>query len=197
MRYYSTMSTTFNEHLQGAVRLHEMLRTDTGIHDAFEAASGSIIQALASGNGLFMAGNGGSAGEAQHFAAEVVGRYKLERKGRPAIALTTDTSALTAIGNDYGFDQIFSRQLEALGRSGDVLVVMSTSGNSMNLVRAVEYAKSQNMRTIGLLGKGGGALAPLVDIHIIVPSDDTPRIQEAHLLLVHAFSERIDEHCAR
>ena len=196
MRYYATMHSIFEDHLQSATALYELIRTDERVCRAFNEAADLITKALAEGRLLLMAGNGGSAGEAQHFAAEVVGRYKRERKGRPAIALTTDTSALTAIGNDYGFDQIFSRQLEALGRPGDVFIALSTSGNSENLVQAVAFAKSQGIGTIGLLGKGGGTLASLVDVAVTIPSDDTPRIQEAHLLVVHALSELIDAYCA-
>lgn len=196
MRYYPLMDSLLDAHLGGASAMYEALHTEQSVRDAFKAASSAITDALNGGNTILIAGNGGSAGEAQHFAAEVAGRYKRERRGLPAIALTTDTSALTAIGNDYGFDQIFSRQLEALGHPGDVFVAMSTSGNSANLVRAIEVAKSHGIRTIGLLGKGGGAIGPLVDIAVIVPSDDTPRIQEAHLLMIHAMSELVDERCA-
>lgn len=196
IRYYASMNSVLDAHVEDALNMYRVVLADTAFREAFAAAADGILHAIAGQHTVFVAGNGGSAGEAQHFAAEVTGRYKRERRGLPAIALTTDTSALTAIGNDYGFDQVFSRQLEALGRPGDVFVAMSTSGNSANLIRAVEQAKECGIRTVGLLGKQGGALASIVDVAVIVPSDDTPRIQEVHLLLVHALSDLIDARLA-
>ncbi|WP_456420253.1 D-sedoheptulose 7-phosphate isomerase [Methanocaldococcus infernus] len=152
-----------------------------------------IIEALERGNKILICGNGGSAADAQHFAAELVGRFKLERKGLPAIALTTDTSILTAIGNDYSFDNIFERQVEALGKEGDVLIGISTSGNSENVIRAVKKAKELNIYTIGLLGKGGGKLKDLVDLALIVPSNNTPRIQECHVTIYHVICEEVEK----
>ena len=151
-----------------------------------------IVSTLKAGNKILLFGNGGSAGDAQHIAAELTGRYKTERKGLAAIALTTDTSALTAIGNDYGFDRIFDRQVEALGREGDLLIGISTSGNSRNVLRALAYAKDNGMNTIGFSGKGGGDMRPLCDINIIIPSDDTARIQEMHILIGHVLCGIID-----
>ena len=150
-----------------------------------------IENALKNGNKLLICGNGGSAADAQHFAAEIVGRFKLERDGLPAIALTTDTSILTAIGNDYGFDKIFERQVEALGKEGDVLVGISTSGNSENVIKAVNKAKVMGIYTIGLLGKDGGKLKDIVDLALIVPSKDTARIQECHLTIYHVICEEV------
>ena len=138
---------------------------------------------------LFIGGNGGSASDAQHFAAEMVGRYKLERRPLPATALHVDTSALTAISNDYGYDVAFSRVFEAYAKSGDVFIGISTSGNSKNIIEAVNYAKTKNVRTVGLLGKDGGKLKDLCDLSIIVPSDNTPRIQEAHIMIIHSACE--------
>ncbi|XRO77017.1 D-sedoheptulose 7-phosphate isomerase [Methanocaldococcus sp. 10A] len=152
-----------------------------------------ILEALKNGNKILICGNGGSAADAQHFAAEIVGRFKLERKGFPAIALTTDTSILTAIGNDYGFEKIFERQVEALGKKGDVLIGISTSGNSENVIRAVNKAKEMGIYTIGLLGKGGGKLKDIVDLALIVPSDNTPRIQECHLTIYHVICEEVEK----
>ncbi len=152
-----------------------------------------IKESLQKGNKLLICGNGGSAADAQHFAAEIVGRFKLERKGFPAIALTTDTSVLTSIGNDYGFDKIFERQVEALGKSGDILFGISTSGNSTNVINAVNKAKEMGIYTIGLLGKGGGELKKLVDLALTVDSDNTARIQECHLTIYHVICEEIEK----
>ena len=140
-----------------------------------------------------MAGNGGSSTQASHIAAEFTGRYNLERRALPAIALTTDLAAITAIGNDYGFDAIFERQLEALANAGDVFIALSTSGNSKNLIKVVEKAKELNVHVIGLLGKGGGALKNTSSVEIIVPSDNTPRIQEAHLMILHIICELVEK----
>lgn len=166
---------------------------DKRLLDGVEEAASILTEALVGGNSVLVAGNGGSAGEAQHFAAEIVGRYKKERKGYPAIALTVDTSALTAIANDYSYDFVFERQLQALGKEGDVFVALSTSGNSQNLIRVLSYAKEAGIKTISLLGKGGGRALGLADVEIIIPSDDTPTIQELHLTIVHALCAHIDE----
>lgn len=158
------------------------------------AKVGEIISdALKKGNKILICGNGGSAADSQHFAAELSGRYKKERKALAGIALTTDTSALTAIGNDYGFEFIFSRQVEALGREGDVLVGISTSGKSPNVLEAFKKARELKIRTIGLSGKGGGKMNELGDFNLVVPSDDTARIQEIHILIIHCLCQVIDE----
>ncbi len=157
-----------------------------------QQAGTSIIQTIHSGARIFICGNGGSAGDAQHFAAELTGRFERERRAWPAVALTTDTSALTAIGNDYGFDYVFSRQLEALGRPGDLLIAISTSGNSPNVRQAVAYAKANGISTIGLLGRDGGQLAREVDHALVVPSQRTARIQEMHILILHIWCEMLD-----
>jgi D-sedoheptulose 7-phosphate isomerase len=143
---------------------------------------------MRAGGKLIAFGNGGSAADAQHIAAEFVGRYRAERQALAAIALTTDSSALTAIGNDYGFEEIFSRQLEAIGKPGDVVLALSTSGNSSNVLRAIESARKLGMATIGLSGKSGGKMLGLVDTCLCVPSGSTPRIQEAHALIIHILS---------
>lgn len=141
---------------------------------------------------ILIAGNGGSAADAQHFAAELVGRFQVNRRALPCIALTTDTSNLTAIGNDFGFREVFARQVEALGREGDAFIGISTSGNSENIISAVEEAKRQNMATIGLLGRDGGKLADMVDHAVIVPHDVTARIQEAHIFILHYWADCIE-----
>jgi D-sedoheptulose 7-phosphate isomerase len=151
-----------------------------------------LREALAAGRRLFICGNGGSAADAQHFAAELTGRFEKERRGYPAVALTTDSSALTSIGNDYGFDHIFSRQLEALATRGDILVAISTSGNSPNIVKAVQQARAAGVRTIGLLGRDGGACVEEMDVSLVVGVQRTARIQEAHVLILHLLCEGLD-----
>ena len=157
-------------------------------------ASIIAIEALKNGNKILLCGNGGSAADAQHIAAELSGRYKIERRGLAGIALTTDTSVLTAVGNDYGFDRIYDRQVEALAREGDVLIGISTSGHSKNVVRALSLAKHMGCRTIGLSGRDGGVMSEFCDINIIVPSEDTPRIQEMHIMIGHIICQAIDTH---
>ena len=158
-----------------------------------EEASKMVIETLKRGNKVLLCGNGGSAADAQHIAAELTGRYKVERRGLCAIALTTDTSALTAIGNDYGFDRIFDRQVEALVREGDLLIGISTSGNSLNILSALLLAKEMGAKSLGFSGKGGGKLNFACDLNLVVPSDDTPRIQEMHILIGHILCQAVDE----
>ena len=140
-----------------------------------------------------LAGNGGSAADAQHIAAELVGRYGFDRPSLPSLALTTDTSNLTAIGNDYGYDQVFSRQLEGMGQKGDIFIGISTSGNSANIIRAFDSAKQKGIMTVALTGRDGGEMAKLADIALIVPSDSTPRIQESHILIGHILCDIIEK----
>lgn len=144
------------------------------------------------GHKLLVMGNGGSAADAQHFVAEMVSRFKMERKGLPAVALSTDTSILTAIGNDYGFDRVFSRQVEALAVPGDIVVGISTSGNSPNVLSALQAAKASGCRTIGLLGRDGGSIKPACDLALVVPSQDTPRVQEGHILIIHIVCDLVE-----
>lgn len=151
-------------------------------------AASIITERLKEGNKLIAFGNGGSAADAQHIVAELVGRYRAERKALAAVALTTDSSTLTAIGNDYGFEQVFARQLEALGKPGDVVLAISTSGHSPNVLRGLESAKELEMVTIGLTGRTGGKMRDRVDLCLCVPSDSTPRIQETHMLIIHILS---------
>lgn len=152
-----------------------------------------LVDTFASGSKLLVMGNGGSAADAQHFAAEMVGRFLMERRALPAIALTTDTSALTAIGNDYGFDMVFSRQVEALARPGDVVVGISTSGNSENIALALQSARKLGCRTIALLGRDGGKIRDLVDIPLVIPSSATPRIQEGHITVIHIMCDLLEQ----
>lgn len=166
---------------------HEVL---TDLRGQVEAVSTDIVDRLRNGGKILFCGNGGSAADAQHFAAELINRFLLERDPMAAVALTTDTSALTSIGNDYGFDEIFARQVLGLGRPGDLLVVISTSGNSPNLVRAVETARERGLATLGLLGGTGGALIERVDRVLCIRSTaHTPRIQEGHHALMHFICE--------
>ncbi len=151
-----------------------------------------ISHAFEAGNKLFFFGNGGSAADAQHLAAEFVNRYIMDRPPLPAIALTTDTSILTSISNDFAFDEIFARQLRALGKEGDAAVAISTSGNSSNVIKAIEVAKEMRMKTVALTGNDGGVLAKIADISLIVSSTSTPRIQEAHILIGHILCEMVE-----
>lgn len=152
-----------------------------------------LSDAFGAGNKLLVMGNGGSAADAQHFAAEIIGRFKMERAALPAIALTTDSSVLTAIGNDYGFDAVFSRQVEGLGRPGDVVFGISTSGNSPNVLAALAKARDLGCLTVALLGRDGGSIKTVADIALIVPSTDTPRIQEGHLTIIHIICDLLEK----
>lgn len=159
---------------------------------AVESLAADVRAAWRQGGQFLVCGNGGSAADSQHIAAELVGRFLAERPGYNAQALTTNTSTLTAVGNDYGYDEVFARQVQAVGRPGDVLLVLSTSGNSPNCVRAVEAARRSGLRVHGFLGAGGGRLAGLVDSAMIAPSDRTPRIQEIHITLGHVLCDILE-----
>ena len=184
------MKTLLLQHVQEAAALKQGFFEAEAEHILAQAAD--MAERLKRGCRILVCGNGGSAADAQHFAAELSGRYVKERRALAGIALTVDSSALTAIGNDYGFDRVFSRQVEALGRPGDLLVGISTSGNSPNVIRAVESAKELGMRTLGLLGRDGGQLKGLVDDALVVPSQVTARIQEIHMMTYHFWCEAID-----
>lgn len=162
------------------------------IIEKIESAAQIIVSAFKSGKKVLLAGNGGSASQASHFAAEFVGRYKKEKKGLPAIALTADSSLITAWSNDYHYNSVFERQLQAFASPGDVFVAISTSGNSENVLRAVKEAKRLDMKVINLLGKGGGKMNNIGDINIVIPSDNTPIIQENHLMAFHIICEIVD-----
>jgi D-sedoheptulose 7-phosphate isomerase len=158
-----------------------------------EQAARMLVEALKAGNKILLFGNGGSAADAQHLAAELVGRYKMERKALPAIALTTDTSILTALSNDYSFDAVFARQLEGLAKKGDIAFGISTSGNSKNVLLGLEKAKTLGCKTIGLLGCGGGKIAKAADLSITIPGKNTPRIQESHITIGHILCQLIEQ----
>lgn len=171
-----------------------VLSTQT-LQEPLSKATLALLSAIEQGNKILACGNGGSAADAQHFIAELVGRFERDRIPLAGIALNTDTSILTAVGNDYGFDQIFERQVQALGMPGDVLVAITTSGNSINVIKAIEAAHARGMTVIALSGKKGGALNELLtsnDIHLCVPHDRTMRIQEIHILLLHILCDGID-----
>jgi D-sedoheptulose 7-phosphate isomerase len=171
----------------------ERATQDAGLLDTARKIADVITSALRGGNKLLLAGNGGSAADAQHIAAEIVGRYKKDRPAYAAIALTTDTSALTAIGNDYGFEQIFARQVEGLGRHGDVLLVFSTSGRSPNILAALKVARQQGLVTVGFTGSKGTDMAAFCDHLLVAPSDDTPVIQQIHLTFAHGICDVIEQ----
>ncbi len=189
MDLISRISQQFSDSAHTKLEAIEMLAAP--IAGAVETMVGSLV-----GNGKILAcGNGGSAADAQHFAAELVGRFEMERHGLAAIALTTDTSIMTAVANDYGFKAVFERQVRALGQPGDVLLAISTSGNSPNVIEAIEAAHDNDLRVVALTGKGGGQIGEMLrdsDIHICVPSDRTARIQEVHLLTLHCLCDGID-----
>ncbi len=186
-----TITTEFNEHL------NVTQKCITTLTESLESAAIHCIEALNQGGKILIFGNGGSAADAQHIAAELVGRYLLDRKGLAAIALTTDTSALTSIGNDFGFNHLFSRQVEALAQTGDVLIGISTSGNSANVINALTLGKQIGCKTLGFSGQYGGAMMELCDVTLAVPSTHTPRIQEMHILLGHTLCHLIEQNIAK
>jgi D-sedoheptulose 7-phosphate isomerase len=171
----------------------EDMLADSTLQQQLVKAVDCCVNALKSGGKLMFVGNGGSAAEAQHFSAEMVGRFLQERKPLPSIALTTDTSAVTAIGNDYGYEHVFSRQVQALGRKGDVLIAMSTSGRSKNIVMAMQAARSAGISTIGLTGIHPRDMVELADVSLKVPSSHTPQIQEGHLVLGHLLCGMVEK----
>jgi len=184
------MKDTIQQEINAHITVAEQMLSLT---DDIAKISSLCIDSIRSGGKILIFGNGGSAADAQHIAAELVGRYKSERKGLPAIALTTDTSALTSIGNDFGYDQIFERQIEALAKSEDILIGISTSGNSSNVISGLKMAKALGCRTIGLSGSDGGNMNKICDINIVVPASDTPRIQEMHILIGHTLCQLIEQ----
>ena len=177
---------TFEEHSR------VLKKTQIVIKKGIKLSSEIIVKSLKKDGTIFWCGNGGSAADSQHIAAEFVGRFKKNRKPLRSIALTTDSSVLTCVSNDYSFEEIFSRQINALGRKGDVLVAISTSGNSRNVKRALIQAHKMGLKTIGLLGKNGGSCKNYVDVPMIIPSNNTARIQEIHILIEHLLCEIIE-----
>ena len=181
------------ETLRTALAEHQAVMTQLeSLFPQISAVAQCLRDCLKQGGKILLMGNGGSAADCQHIAAEIVGRYKRERRGLPAIALTTDTSILTSVGNDYGFEFIFSRQVEALCGPLDVVIGLSTSGNSANVVRAIETAKQIGATTVAMTGGSGGKLAGLCDFNLVMPSSDTPRIQEAHIFIGHVVCELVE-----
>jgi len=183
----SIIEFEFSEHLKTAQATLEY------IAGPLEIAANLCIDCLQNGGKILIFGNGGSAADAQHIAAEMVGRYKVERKGLPAIALTTDTSALTSIGNDYGYNHVFDRQVEALANKGDVVIGISTGGSSSNVISALKLAKDIGCKTIGFSGRDGGEMNALCDVNLVIPAEDTPRIQEMHIVIGHTICHLIDQ----
>jgi len=181
------VKSTLEEHRQVVVKM-------AALEGEIASAGERCGNALAHGQRIYLCGNGGSAADAQHIAAELIGRFVNDRRALPAIALTTDTSALTAIGNDYGYDEVFSRQVEGLCREGDVLIAISTSGNSDNVLKAVDAAHRVGASVIGLSGKSGGALDAKADVSLVVPSDVTARIQEMHIVIGHLICALVEAH---
>ncbi|MES2393195.1 MAG: D-sedoheptulose 7-phosphate isomerase [Acidobacteriota bacterium] len=179
------MKDLVHRQLKQSIATMTAVLNDESIHEAVIAAARLTAEAMKSGRKLMVCGNGGSAADSQHLVAEFVSRLTVDRPALRAVALTTDTSILTAIGNDYTYDNVFSRQVEALGLEGDVLLCISTSGNSKNCLKALEQAKSQGIHTVSYTGNGGGKMAPLSDINVIIPSSVTMNIQESHLALEH------------
>jgi len=179
--------------LMATRQVMEDMLADSVLQQQLVKAVDCCVNALKSGGKLMFVGNGGSAAEAQHFSAEMVGRFLEERKPLPSIALTTDTSAVTAIGNDYGYEHVFSRQVQALGRKGDVLIAMSTSGRSQNIVMAMQAARSAGISTIGLTGMHPRDMGELADVSLKVPSSHTPQIQEGHLVLGHLLCGMVEK----
>ena len=187
------MEEYIKSHIISHIEIAEKLLSDRSVFDSVEKAATSIIKAFSSHSKLLLAGNGGSAADSQHIAAEFVNRFYIDREGLPAIALTTDTSILTAVGNDYSFDRVFSRQLASLGKEGDVFWALSTSGNSTNILEALAECRKKGIISLGFTGAKGGRMDGSCDILIKVPSDETPRIQEMHILLAHVICAIVEK----
>lgn len=185
-----TYLSVVRSRVEESIRVKQRLLEQEG---GIVLAAGILVEAYRSGGKALFFGNGGSAADAQHIATELVGRYYLERPALPADALTVNTSSLTALGNDYSFDEVFARQVEAFGKAGDVAVALSTSGNSENVIRGVLKATEKGLRTVGLTGADGGRLRGIVECCICVPSRDTPRIQESHILIGHILCEIVEQ----
>lgn len=183
-------------HLERSATAMADAARDGALVKEINAIATAMTQTLRAGGKILIAGNGGSAGDAQHIAAEIVGRYKRERKGWAAIALTTDTSALTAIANDYGFEQVFARQVEGLGRKGDVFIGLTTSGKSPNILAALKTARAQGLVTIGFTGLKGASMGALCDHLLVAPTEDTPIVQQIHLAAGHAICDAVEQDLA-
>jgi D-sedoheptulose 7-phosphate isomerase len=180
------------DQLREAARNLDVMASDAGLVGLIGAVAGACVAALGNGRKVLFAGNGGSAADAQHLAAELVSRFAYDRPGLPAFALTTDTSVLTAIGNDYGYEYLFARQLEAVGAAGDVFFGISTSGRSPNVLKALDAARAKGLITVGMTGRTGGQMPERCDYLLRVPSDSTPRVQEGHIAIGHAICQIIE-----
>lgn len=186
------MTTPITDIIDQHLQVVEQLKS---LSDSIHQVAQLILNAFKQGNKLLLCGNGGSAADAQHIAAEFTGRYQKEREPLPALALHTNISAVTATGNDYSYDQIYEREVKAHGKKGDILIAISTSGHSKNILLAVQAAKERNLTTIGFTGSQGGKLKELCDLSLCVPSDFTPRIQESHILIGHILCELVEDAC--
>jgi len=187
------MEEIIKQRIKESIETKQKLLDNQDTINNIENATNTITNALKNKGKILICGNGGSAADAQHITGELVGRYKMERKGLPAIALTTDTSIITAWGNDYEFSTIFSRQVEALGSEGDILIGISTSGNSENIIKAIEEAKKRCLRIITFTGHEGGKMKDLSNVNINIESNDTPRIQECHMVIYHTICELVEK----
>lgn len=196
MRVVSDSLQLIAERLRESIEVKSAILKNEILLDMIDAAGHACIRSIERGGKIILFGNGGSAADAQHLAAELVGRYLRERRALPAVAITANTSAITAIGNDYCYEEVFSRQIEAIGNKGDIAFGISTSGMSRNVVRAFDTAREKGLVTIAMTGATGGALSATVDYCLCVPSERTPRIQEAHILLGHSICEIVEEHFA-
>ncbi len=182
-----------NEQVQEAARTGQAMAESASTVSAIQQAADKCVEVYKNSRKILVAGNGGSAADAQHMAAELSGRFNIDRPGLPAIALTANSSAVTAIGNDYGYDKVFSRQTQAQGQSGDLFIGISTSGNSENLLAAIEECKAQGITTVGITGRSGGKMAEVCDVCIRVPADSTARIQECHIVIIHILCGAVEE----
>jgi len=187
------MQNYLKNQIAASAATKEKILADESLLKIIENVATACVDVYKNSKKTLIAGNGGSAADAQHIAAELVGRYGFDRPSLPSLALTTDTSNLTAIGNDYGYDKVFSRQLEGMGQEGDLFIGISTSGNSQNVINAFESAKLKGITTVALVGRDGGKMAAMADYAIIIPSNDTPRIQESHILIGHIICDVIEK----
>lgn len=189
----SSIFEFMNDQIIDSIQVKQNIINDKKLMELIEQVSLQAIEVYKKGNKIILGGNGGSAADAQHIAGELVSRFYFDRPGLPALALTTDTSILTAIGNDYGYERLFSRQIQANGNQGDMFIGISTSGNSPNILKALEECKAQNIITVGLTGGQGGLMEELCDYSIKVPSNETPRVQESHILIGHIICSIVEE----
>ena len=187
------MKKYIKDQIKKSFEIKQAIYENKDLINKIEEVSKLCVELYKGDKKTILAGNGGSAADAQHIAAELVGRYGFDRPSIPSLALTTDTSCLTAIGNDYGYDNVFSRQLEGMGQEGDIFIGISTSGNSKNIINAFVSAKKKGITTVALVGRDGGEMAKMADVALVIPSDSTPRIQESHILIGHIICDIIEK----